>query len=51
MTKLPEVLTPADIRSIRPGAVPPPVPFEEMLRRKAAPNLAWGKPLAWGMLA
>ncbi len=44
------VLTPADIRSIRPGYGLPPKHLPQVIGRKAARFLARGQPLAWGDL-
>ncbi len=44
------VLTPADIRSIRPGYGLPPKHLPQVIGRKAARFLARGQPLAWSDL-
>ena len=44
-------LTPADVRSIRPGFGLPPKVLPEVLGRTAARDLKRGEPLAWEMVA
>jgi len=46
-----EPLTPANVRSIRPGNGLAPTHFEAVLGRSAARDLKRGEPLAWDMLA
>jgi N-acetylneuraminate synthase len=46
-----EPLTPANVRSIRPGNGLAPTHLEAVLGRSAARNLERGEPLAWDMLA
>ncbi len=46
-----EVLSRANVRSIRPGNGLAPAHFEEILGRRAARDLKRGEPLAWDMLA
>jgi len=46
-----EALTPANVRSIRPGNGLAPTHFEAVLGRSAARDLKRGEPLAWDMLA
>ncbi|MDO8325298.1 MAG: pseudaminic acid synthase [Phenylobacterium sp.] len=45
-----EVLTRANVRSIRPGNGLPPAELAKVLGRPAARNLSRGEPLAWDML-
>jgi pseudaminic acid synthase len=45
-----EVLTKANVRSIRPGFGLPPKHFDEILGRRAARPLRRGEPLAWDAL-
>jgi N-acetylneuraminate synthase len=44
------LLTPANVRSIRPGYGLPPKHLPEVLNRKAARDLTRGSPLDWSML-
>ena len=46
-----EALTPANVRSVRPGHGLPPKVLPEVLGRRAARDLSYGEPLAWDMLA
>jgi pseudaminic acid synthase len=46
-----EVLTRANVRSVRPGNGLPPAELEAVLGRSAARDLSRGEPLAWDMLA
>ncbi len=46
-----EVLSRANVRSIRPGAGLPPADLESVLGRPAARDLKRGEPLAWDMVA
>jgi pseudaminic acid synthase len=46
-----EVLSRANVRSIRPGNGLPPGDMDKVLGRKAARDLTRGEPLAWDMLA
>lgn len=46
-----EPLTPANVRSIRPGHGLPPKHLPQVLNRRAARPLKRGEPLAWEMLA
>ena len=45
-----DILTRANVRSIRPGNGLPPAHFEEVLGRVAARDLTRGEPLAWDMV-
>ena len=45
-----EVLTRANVRSIRPGNGLSPAQLDAVLGRKAVRNLERGEPLAWNML-
>jgi sialic acid synthase SpsE len=44
-------LSPADVRSIRPGFGLPPKNLTEVIGRHAARDLKRGEPLAWEMIA
>ncbi|HWA63438.1 MAG TPA: pseudaminic acid synthase [Caulobacteraceae bacterium] len=46
-----EVLTAANVRSVRPGYGLAPKHLPEILGRKAARDLKYGEPLAWTMIA
>ena len=45
-----EILTPANVRSVRPGNGLPPADYEKVLGRPAARALTRGEPLAWDMV-
>ena len=45
-----EALTPANIRSIRPGFGLPPKHLGEVLGRTAARDLKRGQPLGWDLI-
>ncbi len=45
-----DVLTPTNLRSIRPGNGLPPRHYEELLGRQVAQDIAEGTPLSWDMI-
>ena len=45
-----EPLTPANVRSVRPGLGLPPADLDRVLGRVAARDLRRGEPLAWDMV-
>lgn len=46
-----EVLTRANVRSVRPGNGLPPADLDKVLGRTASRDLAFGEPLDWGMVS